>query len=92
MTIEIRNNVVEKAIARSISHDEIVTLAMSDIVTGDSEERNEWDAQSYRNALREVAMDAASVIGDDSVANGEVVEMWGTNDDGEDFRVHFLCR
>ena len=89
MTIEIRSSAVKEAIARSISHNEIVTLMMSDVVTGDDEARAEWDHQAYRDALREAAMDAAAVHGDDSVANGDVVEMWGTDEDGDDFRVHF---
>ena len=85
------------AIARSIAHDEIVSVALSDCLDRATAAEiniaaNEYDRQAYRDMVRDVI---GTVIGDaqndhdhvDAVENGAVWEMWGTADGG-DYRVH----
>lgn len=63
----------EQAIARSISHNEIVTL--------------DYDADVYQELLDRV-LEADNGIKSDWVDANEVTEFWGTTDDGDDWRVH----
>ena len=85
------------AIARSIAHDEIVSVALSECLDRATAAEiniaaNEYDRQAYRDMVRDVI---GAVIGDaqaehdfvDDVENGTVWEMWGTADGG-DYRVH----
>ena len=66
------------AIARSISHTEIVHVAASDLAVGDK------------------CVDVIDLIADlylyygheDDVVNDTVHEIWGTDSDGYDWRVH----
>ena len=85
------------AIARSIAHDEIVSVALSECLDRATAAevntaRNEYDRQAYRDLVRDLI---GNVIGDaqndhdhvDDVENGSVWEMWGSTEDG-DYRVH----
>ena len=85
------------AIARSIAHDEIVSVALSECLDRATAAEvntaaNEYDRQAYRDLVRDLI---GTVIGDaqndhdhvDDVENGAVWEMWGTADGG-DYRVH----
>ena len=89
--------ILVNAVARSIAHDEIVSVALSDCLDRATAAEiniaaNEYDRQAYRDMVRDVI---GTVIGDaqaehdfvDDVENGTVWEMWGTADGG-DYRVH----
>jgi len=72
-------NTIAGAIARSISHDEIVTVEVDDIET------------AYTDLLADdLADDADHVDYIDSERNVWVREVWATGD-GDDWRVHLRC-
>jgi hypothetical protein len=89
---------ITEAIARSISHNEIVRVSLDDLLTADeraqmNEACNEWDVQAYNGHRRDVVSAKMCEVQDtntycDSVENGDVVEMWGTTADGDDYCVH----
>lgn len=66
------NTLVTRAIETSIRETRIVTIPR-DVRMGDN-------AQG-------IAADLAALC-DDSVENGDVIEYWGTDDDGDEWRVH----
>ena len=90
--------VLTAAIVRSTEHNEIVDVDLSDLLTNEQTAEhntaaNEWDLQAFRDYRRDlvsaIIMEADAGMSDtDSVENGAVWEMWGTDDEGEDYRVH----
>lgn len=90
--------VLTAAIARSIKHVEIVDVDLSDLLTSEqTTEYNtaaaEWDLQAFRDFRRDlvetIIMDAFGVEADTEIAKkGVVWEMRGTDDEGEEYRVH----
>lgn len=62
------------AIARSISHTEIVTLSF------DAERNEKIDAMHVKGDLLNAS--------EDWVESGSVTEYWGKDDDGNEWRVH----
>lgn len=66
--------IVNAAIARSISHNEIVTIDHVRIAQADC------SVDRVHDVLTQAA--------DDHVENGDVVEYWGTDDNGHEWRVH----
>ena len=90
--------VLTAAIARSIEHNEIVDVDLSDLLTSEQTDEyrtaaNEWDLQAFRDFRRDlvetIIIDADAGLNDtDSVENGSTWEMWGTDDEGDSYRVH----
>lgn len=89
--------VLTAAIARSIEHNEIVDVDLSDLLTSEQTDEyrtaaNEWDLQAFRDFRRDmvetIIMDAFGVEADTEIAKkGVVWEMRGNNE-GEEYRVH----
>ena len=88
--------VLTAAIARSIEHNEIVDVDLSDLLTSEqtAEYRtaaNEWDMQAFRDFRRDlvetIIMDAFGVSDAEIAKKGVVWEMRGNNE-GEEYRVH----
>lgn len=69
---------VAGAIARSISHDEIVTVKVESIADAYAELTAECDAEGSADTL-------GGYDGDKPLR-----EVWGTTDDGDEWRVHLL--
>jgi hypothetical protein len=71
------NAIAEKAIIRSVRHDEIVTISASDY------------SDDVLQSLKRACDDSAET----SYENGKLFEFWGCTDDAPyDWRVHLECR